>query len=104
MKFLLLTASLLCPCVSAAGCTTISKVCSGVYVQKAFQCSGTIVTSESCKPHKSQKIRLYLMDEGDDSQVYPLTELDNDQQVTLNTEFNPGDTMVYHVNQDYKSK
>ena len=44
------------------------------------------------------------MDEGDDSQVYPLTELDNDQQVTLNTEFNPGDTMVYHVNQDYKSK
>ena len=44
------------------------------------------------------------MDEGDDSQVYPLTELVNDQQVTLNAEFNPGDTMVYHINQDYKSK
>ena len=102
MKFLLLMASLLCPCVSAAGCTT--RVCSGVYVQKAFQCSGTIVTSESCKPHKNQKIRLYLIREGDDSQVYPPTELVNDKQVTLNTEFNSGDTMVYHVSQDHKSK
>ena len=103
MKFLLLTASLLCPCVSSAGCTT--KVCSGVYVQKAFQCSGTIVTGESCSPDNNQKIRLYLIRDGDDSQTYPLMELDKDTTtVTLNEEFNPGDTMVYHVNKNYDSK
>ena len=101
MKFLLLTASLLCPCVSAAGCTT--RVCSGVYVQKAFQCSGTIVTGESCRPDDKQTIRLYLIREGDDNQTYLLTELDEDT-TTLNTKFNPGDTMVYHVNRNYESK
>ena len=80
-------------------------MCSGVYVQKAFQCSGTIVTGESCRPDDKQKIRLYLIREGDDNQTYLLTELDKDTTtVVLNAEFNPGDTMVYHVNKKHDSK
>ena len=80
-------------------------MCSGVYVQKSFQCSGTIVTGESCSPDKKQKIRLYLIREGDDSQTYPLMELDEDMTtVTLNEEFNPGDIMVFHVNKNYDSE
>lgn len=60
------------------------------------------MTSESCRPDGNQKIRLYLIREGDDSQTYQLTELDKDTTtVTLSTKFNPGDTMVYHVNQKF---
>ena len=62
------------------------------------------MTGESCRPDDKQKIRLYLIREGDDNQTYLLTELDKDTTtVVLNAEFNPGDTMVYHVSQKHDS-
>ena len=62
------------------------------------------MTGESCSSDKKQKIRLYLIRDGDDSQTYPLMELDKDTPVTLNEEFNPGDIMVFHVNKNYDSE
>lgn len=89
--------------VCSAECN--KQVCSGIYVQKAFQCNGTIGTIASCSLPGNQKIRLYQMSEVDDSQMHTLKELTKDMTtVTLNITYSAGDSIVYHINQNYQSE
>lgn len=92
-------------CACPAGCPT--RICSGVYVQKAFQCSGKITTIETCNKPGNQRIRVFLTRETDDGLIYPLNEVvDTMTRKTgpVHAEYQAGDTIAYRINKNYTSK
>ena len=92
-------------CACPADCPT--RICSGVYVQKAFQCSGKITTIETCQTPDRQNIQVYLTRERDDSLIYPLNEVVDTRTgrtEDVNAEYQAGDTIAYRINKNYMSK
>lgn len=82
-------------CACSAGC------CSGLTVQEAFKCNGTIVKIDSCNINGRQKIRVYLIREGGNGVFGELATLTSDDvNVDVNKEYQEGDTVALHVNQD----
>ena len=91
-------------CVCSADCP--NRVCSGVYIQKAFQSSGKITNITICDRPNSQRILIYLTRNSADSLHYPERKLaDTEEAVTLNDAvYQAGDILVYRVNKEFTSK
>ena len=85
------------PCACSAGC------CSGLTVQEPFQCNGTI-DKITCQISSNQKIRVYVIPEGENGVNYRLATLQNSKRSEdVNTKYQAGDTIAFHISQDVDS-
>lgn len=79
-------------CVCSADCP--SEVCSGLYVEEAFQCNGTVnKISLLCKLSDQQTLQVYLLHKGS-SLLHPKRINVNSD---VSTTYWAGDFIVYHI-------